>query len=164
MKLLLIRHAIAVPHGTPGIDDDERPLTGKGRRKFREAARGLARNAGRPDLLLTSPLPRAAETAEIAARAWGRITPTVEDALGSGRVDLMLAALSAHARGATIAMVGHEPSLSSLLARLIASADPERLAFRKGGAALVDLPGDPGDGGRLVWYVRPRLLRALADP
>ena len=43
-------------------------------------------------------------------------------------------------------------------------ADPERLTFRKGGAALVDLPGDPRDGGRLVWYVRPRLLRALADP
>ena len=164
MKLLVIRHAIAVPHGTPGIDDDARPLTGKGRRKFREAAGGLARIAERPDLLLTSPLPRAVETAEIAARAWGRITPTVEEALASGRVDLMLAALSAHPSDATIAMVGHEPSLSALLAHLLASTDPERLVFRKGGAALVDLPGEPRDGGRLVWSVRPRLLRALADP
>ena len=63
MKLLLIRHATAVPSGTPGIPDDERPLTAKGKKKFRLAARGLARIVRRPDALLTSPLPRALETA-----------------------------------------------------------------------------------------------------
>jgi hypothetical protein len=41
-------------------------------------------------------------------------------------------------------------------------AAPERLTFRKGGAALVELPGQLADGGRLIWYLRPRVLRALA--
>jgi len=69
VKRLLVRHAAAVPRGMPGIPDDERPLTPKGRAKFSAAAKGLARIARRPDVLLTSPLPRARATAEIAARA-----------------------------------------------------------------------------------------------
>src|SRR5262245_23926901 len=75
MKLTIIRHAIAVPAGTEGIADDERPLMPKGRRRFREVARGLAEVCEPPDVLLTSPLPRARETAEIAAEAWGDVTP-----------------------------------------------------------------------------------------
>jgi phosphohistidine phosphatase len=161
VKLLVVRHAIAVPSGTPGIADDDRPLTDDGRRKFREAARGLAGIARRPDVLLTSPLPRAAETAAIAARAWGGVEPTVEPALASGDVDAILAAVSRQPAAAMVAIVGHEPTLSALLARLVGGADPERLAFRRGGVALVDLPGPPGAGGRLVWYLRPRILRAL---
>jgi len=77
VKLLLVRHAAAVPRGMPGIPDDERPLTPKGRAKFSAAAKGLARIARRPDVLLTSPLPRARATAEIAARAFKRIEPTL---------------------------------------------------------------------------------------
>jgi phosphohistidine phosphatase SixA len=57
----MIRHAIAVPRGTPDIPDDERPLTKRGRRRFRSAARGLACLVKRPDFLLSSPLPRAAD-------------------------------------------------------------------------------------------------------
>src|SRR5262245_21183379 len=66
MRLLIIRHAIAVPRGTADIPDDERPLTKRGRRRFRTAAAGLARVVKRPDFVLSSPLPRARETAEIA--------------------------------------------------------------------------------------------------
>ena len=105
MKLLLIRHAAAVPRGTPGVPDAERPLTPQGKAEFRVAARGLARVTRRPDVLLTSPLPRARLTAEIAA-----------------------------------------------------------LAFEKGGAALVDLPNGPAAGGRLRWFLKPRILRSLAGP
>ena len=81
MKLTIIRHGIAVPSGAEGIADDDRPLTNKARRRFQEVARGLAEICARPDVLLTSPLPRAAETAEIAAAAWGDITPVSELAL-----------------------------------------------------------------------------------
>jgi phosphohistidine phosphatase len=81
MKLTIIRHAIAVPSGTEGVADDERPLTDKGRRRFGEIARGLAEICESPDVLLTSPLPRALETAQIAARAWGDVTPTSEPPL-----------------------------------------------------------------------------------
>jgi phosphohistidine phosphatase len=162
MRLLIIRHAIAVPRGTPGIPDDERPLTPRGHRRFRKAARGLSRTVGRPDVLLTSPLIRALATAEIAARAWGRIKPTVEPALAQGNPARVLAALAARPADATIAVVGHEPYLSGLLATLLGGAEADRLTFRKGGAALLELPGPPAEGGRLLWFLPPKLLRRLA--
>src|SRR6185503_4199528 len=88
MRLLIIRHAIAVPRGTPDIADDERPLTKRGRRRFRAAAAGLARLVKRPDFVLSSPLPRARETADIAAREFGkRVEVTEEVALAGGTVE-----------------------------------------------------------------------------
>ena len=162
MKLLLVRHAAAVPRGTPGIPDGERPLTPRGRAKFTVAAKGLARIAHRPDVLLTSPLPRARATAEIAARAFKRIEPTIEPALAHESLDGIVAALGTHPPGATVAVVGHEPTLSALLARLLGAAHRERLAFKKGGAALVDLPAGPSGGGLLIWFLKPKVLRALA--
>ena len=68
----IVRHAIAVPHGTPEVPEDERPLTPRGEKRFRVAAKGLARICRRPDVLLSSPLVRARQTADIAAEAWGR--------------------------------------------------------------------------------------------
>jgi phosphohistidine phosphatase len=163
MKLLIIRHAAAVPSGTPGIPDDARPLTPEGKEKFRAAAKGLARIAHRPDVLLTSPLPRAQATAEIAARAFKRIEPKIEPALAHGSVDEIVAALHAQPSSAVVTIVGHEPMLSALLARLLGASDGEPVGFKKGGAALVDLPGGPSAVGRLVWFLKPSILRALAD-
>ena len=162
MKLLLVRHAAAVPRGTPGIPDEERPLTPKGKAKFSAAAKGLARIARRPDVLLTSPLRRARASAEIAARAFKRIEPTIEPALAHESLDAIVAALGTHPKDATVAIVGHEPTFSALLARLLGAAHGERLAFKKGGAALVDLPDGPSGGGLLVWFLKPKLLRKLA--
>jgi phosphohistidine phosphatase len=161
VKLLIVRHAIAVPRGTPGIPDDLRPLTPRGEQRFRRAAQGLARIVRRPDVLLTSPRPRALKTAEIAARAWGRITPRREPALATGRPESILAVLATCPAEATVAIVGHEPDLSALLAQLLGSAESRRLTLRKGGAALVELAGAPRDGGRLRWYLTPELLAAL---
>jgi phosphohistidine phosphatase len=161
VRLLLIRHGIAVPSGTPGIADDDRPLTPRGRSRFRAAARGLARILDRPDLLLTSPLPRARCTADIAARAFGRLQPRPETVLAHGGAEAILALLARQPNDASVALVGHEPVLSLLLARLLGSGRGERFAFKKGGAALVDLPDGPGGGGRLVWFLKPRILRAL---
>ena len=162
MKLTIIRHAIAVPSGTEGVADDERPLTDKGRRRFQEVARGLAEICECPDVLLTSPLPRAAETAQIAAEAWGDVTPTSEPTLAQGSIDQILAVLAKHAPDQHVAIVGHEPALSALLARLLGSGAGERFAFRKGGVAHLEVPGSLKDGGRLEWFTRPRILRALS--
>jgi phosphohistidine phosphatase len=160
MQLLLIRHAIAVPRGTPDIPDDERPLTKRGRRRFRSAARGLARLVARPDFLLSSPLPRARETADIAAREWGkRVEVTEEPALAGGTVEQISKVLERFPGDSTVAIVGHEPDLSELLARILGTPHEERLTFKKGGAAMVELPGSALDGGALHWYAPPRLLR-----
>lgn len=161
MKLLIVRHAAAVPSGTPGIPDDDRPLTPEGKANFRLAARGLARISRRPDALLTSPLPRAHVTAEILARAFRRIEPRIEPALAREGVDGILTALTRHPPDATVAIVGHEPVLSALLARMLGASEGERLAFKKGGAALVDLPAGPSAAGRLIWFLNPKVLRAL---
>ena len=112
-------------------------------------------------MLLTSPLPRAAATAEIAAKAWGRISPTSEPVLAQGSPDEVLKVLSRYAQDQQIAIVGHEPMLSALLARLLGSEVGDRFTLRKGGVALLDVPGPPAEGGRLDWFVRPKILRAL---
>jgi phosphohistidine phosphatase len=163
MKALLIRHAAALPKGTPGVLDEERPLTSAGSAKFRAVARGLARITPRPAVLLTSPRPRAHETAEIAARAFKDITPTIEPALAGQSIDAIIAALSTHPPDATVAVVGHEPVLGAFLAQLLGATQATQLAFRKGGAALVDLPEGPSAAGRLIWFLDPQILRTLAD-
>lgn len=161
MRLLIIRHATAVPSGTDGVEDDERPLTPRGRKRFRAAAGGLARLMDRPDVILTSPLPRAAETAEIAARAFGKLEPRHERALAGGGTEAIINVLRRQPRDATVAIVGHEPVLSQLLARLLGSGRAERFTFKKGGVALVELPTEGRSAGRLVWFLRPRILRNL---
>lgn len=160
MKLTIIRHAIAVPSGAEGMADDDRPLTKKGRRRFQEVARALAEVCERPDVLLTSPLPRAAETAQIAAEAWGSVTPTSEPVLAEGSIDQILALLAKQAPDQHVAIVGHEPTVSALLARLLGSGAGKRFAFRKGGVAHLDIPGALSEGGQLEWFTRPRILRA----
>jgi len=161
MKLLLVRHAIAVPSGTPGIADDERPLTARGRKRFRKAARGLARIVPPPDLLLTSPLPRALETAEIAADAWGEVTPTTEPQLAGGQAADLIAALVARRVNGVVALVGHEPGISELLADLVGGS-AKSMPFKKGGAALVAMDDGASGRGQLIWFLPPRLLRGLA--
>jgi len=161
MKLLIVRHAIAVPHGTPGIADNDRPLTPEGDLKFREAAKGLARILDRPEALLTSPWLRARQTAAIAALAWGGPEPKETGALASGSFDAQAKLLDGYPEDATVAIFGHEPWVSELLARLLGTSQDERLTFKKGGAALVDVPGRLAEGGSLVWYLPPKLLRKL---
>lgn len=163
MKVLILRHAIAVPAGTPDVDDRDRPLTPRGRKRFRKAARGLARILPRPDALFTSPLPRALETAEIAAEAWGDVTPVEDPRLAEGHAEDILPELAAHGGDALVALVGHEPDVSHLLGRLVGGAG-EGLAFKKGGAALVHLPDGPSMPGQLLWFVKPRILRSIGAP
>jgi phosphohistidine phosphatase len=133
-------------------------LTAEGQAEFCVAARGLVRIVQRPDVLLTSPLPRARATAQIAARAFHLIEPTNEPALARGSVDAIITALTAHPLGATVALIGHEPVLGELLARLLGAPPDARLAFEKGGAALVDLPDGPSSAGWLIWFIEPRIL------
>jgi phosphohistidine phosphatase len=159
MRLLIVRHAIAVPSGTPGIPDDERPLTDDGRKKFRRVARGLARLVRQPDAILTSPLPRARETADILAACWDGVTVENLPALAVGDHAGLEQALQGYPADAFVALVGHEPWLSTLLAHVLDARSPERFVFRKGGAAMVELRGSLAEGGLLHWFARPKVLR-----
>lgn len=161
MRLLLIRHAIAVEPGTPGYADDERPLTDRGRRRFRTAARGLARLLPAPDRILTSPLRRAVETAKMAARAWDAPAAKPYTPLAGGSPEAVLGGLGKLDRDACVALVGHEPHLSLLLAHLLGGADHQGVGFRKGGAALVELAAARPTASRLIWFLPPGVLRRI---
>jgi phosphohistidine phosphatase len=161
MRLLIVRHAIAVPRGTPDVPDAKRPLTRGGRARFRKAARGIARQFDRPQVLLTSPWLRAAQTAALLAKAWGGVEPKEAKALAGGTFEEQAAVLDRFARDATVAIVGHEPYLSALLARLIGAQPSERLALKKGGVAVVEVPGKLAGGGSLVAFLPPGTLRRL---
>lgn len=161
MRLLIVRHAEAVPRGAPGIRDEERPLTAEGRAQFRAAARGIARLVDRPDALLTSPWLRAKQTAAILARAWDRVEPREAEALAGGSFEAQAELLDGFPREATVALVGHEPYLSSLLARLLGARASDRLGLKKGAIALVEVPGRLAEGGALLLFVPPKVLRKL---
>ena len=164
MRLLIARHAAAAPRGTEGLADAERPLTERGEKRFRLAARGLARVIPAPALILSSPLVRARQTADIAAAAWGQAPVTLTEALAGGPLSTLLGRLATDAGRATVALFGHEPQLSELLAHLIGCEPPDAVAFKKGGAALVDV-ADPAARGsaRLICLLPPRVLRRLGD-
>jgi phosphohistidine phosphatase len=159
MRLLIIRHAIAVERGTPGIADEDRPLTRKGIRRFRAAARGLTRLLPRPDAIFTSPLLRARQTARIVAKAWRGPDPVEAVGLAGGEFEEVAETVAGFAEEALVAIVGHEPQLSEVLARLVGGAEPERLVFKKGGAALLNVPGRLEEGGALLFFLPPRVLR-----
>ena len=156
MRVLVIRHAHAAPQGA-GVPDAERPLTSEGERRFRAAARGLARIVT-PDVLLTSPLRRARQTAAIASAAWGALDATPEPALASGNLTEIFDALEAHPPDATVALIGHEPTVSTLVAELTrangaASTDRDPpISFTPGAAALLEVDSIARRSGRLVWF------------
>jgi phosphohistidine phosphatase len=117
----------------------------------------------RPDAVLTSPWLRARQTAEIVARAWGKIEPEETEALAGGTFEDQARVLDRYPASATVAVVGHEPYVSDLLGRLVGSRNEGRLTQKKGGAALVDVPGRLREGGRLVWFLPPKVLRKLGS-
>src|SRR4029453_6781558 len=114
MRLVIVRHAIAVPRGTPDIPDEDRPLTPDGEKKFKKAADGMARALGRPDEILTSPWLRALRTAEIAAEAWGKIAPKKTPALAGGSFEDPAAVLDGYPPASTVAVGGHDPPLPAI--------------------------------------------------
>lgn len=166
--LYLIRHAIAAERGDDWPDDAKRPLTHKGVARMREVAAGLRAMEIEIDVVLSSPLVRARETAALVCEAQRSSPPIVlTPALAPGGTPAQVAeelGRQAAARAA-VALVGHEPGLGELAAWLIGAR--AALAFKKGGACRIDvpsLPPAPARPGQVVWLATPKMLRAMARP
>jgi len=164
MKLYLIRHAPAEePSQTAPAVDDERALTEKGKSRMVRAAAALKRLNVRPELILTSPLKRALETAALVAEGLGNIrVETLAELAPGAELSALTAAIRAHHALNELALVGHQPDLGRLAAFLIAGApDACEVAIGKGGVALVS--GDFAAPARftLGWLLLPRMLRRL---
>jgi phosphohistidine phosphatase len=167
MRVILVRHAIAEDRAIwaeRSADDELRPLTADGRDKMKRTARGLVTLEPEVALLGASPLVRARETAEILARAWGGLDPVETPLLRPGASPAALGAWLARQRlDATVALVGHEPDLGQIAASWLGGATQPFLAFKKGGAALIEFDAAPRHGGGLLqWFLTPGHLRALA--
>jgi len=158
--LLLVRHAIAEARGPEWPDDTVRPLTKKGEVRMREIARRLKAIDETAEVVVTSPLKRAKDTALIVMREWNSSSDVEEiDALAPGHTPTQtLAAVAEEATGDRIALVGHEPDLGQFAAWLIGAKQP--VLFRKGGVARIDLKSlSRPHEGQLIWLATPRLLR-----
>jgi phosphohistidine phosphatase len=164
IELYLVRHAIAAERGPKFPDDRLRPLTPEGAQKFKDAVRGLAALDVVVDLVLTSPLLRAQETAAIFAAGLGRRPVEELDALApGGRHQAIVDAIALQARKyPRLALVGHEPDLGELAMRLLGATGT--VQFKKGAVCAIDVDGaTPGGPGTLRWLLPPRVLRALAE-
>ncbi len=166
MRVVLLRHAIAQDRevfARRHKSDDARPLTAKGRRRMAGVARGLRTLIPTLDVVASSPLKRAVETAEILARAYDRNEVERLPALApGGSPEAVLEWLRARTDAGCVVLVGHEPDLSELASYLLLEAVAPLFAFKKGGACLLEF-GDAIEGGEatLTWLLHPRHLRAL---
>lgn len=154
-RLYLLRHAPAVPRGTPGYAGDDRPLTREGVRKLKRAAKGLRRVMGKVDRVVASPLVRAKDTATVAADAVGfRGKVEVSRTLlpDGDPVPLLPRLRESHL------LVGHEPALSRFASALL-GAPAGILALKKGGVCRIDLVRGKA---RLAWSLTPRQLRRMS--
>lgn len=161
-ELYVIRHGLAEERGDRWPDDNKRPLTDEGISRMRKAARGLARLGVTVDVVLSSPLVRARQTAEIVAAGLDPRPSLVNiDSLApDGSYAAIVADLEKHGRKTRIALVGHEPAVGELAARLIGSRHP--LEFKKGAVCRIDLDEiPPGGPGHLRWLLTPKILRAI---
>ena len=163
--LYIMRHGLAVAQSSVRFSDDaQRPLVPEGKEKMREIARGLNRMGFEMDWIVTSPLVRAVETAEIIAESLASSVPTdVCEALRpGGSPEELMAFLAKRPTRTRVLVVGHEPDLSELAARLIGAGSHANLGFKKGGCCMISFNEfPPRSPGQLEWWLTPRLLRKL---
>ena len=168
MNIYLIRHAIAVEAGTPEYEQDsERPLTEKGRKKMRQIARGLRTLGVELDLILSSPYVRARETAEILAEVFKMkkkiafsesLTPAADPAL-------LIPEISEKYSVESIALIGHEPHLSTLIGALTTENTTLGITLKKGGVCYLEADDLHHTDHRatLEWLLTPGILVEIGE-
>jgi phosphohistidine phosphatase len=162
LELYLIRHGIAAERGPDYPDDSKRPLTDKGIAALRREAKGLNALGVTFDLIITSPLVRTRQTADILSESLsGKPAIAESDALApAGTPAAVMQEIAQHSRKATIALVGHEPNIGELAARLIGARSP--VQFKKGAVCRIDFDVLPPKAlGQLRWFLPPRALRKM---
>jgi phosphohistidine phosphatase len=156
VELYLVRHGIALEE--TGAPDAWRPLSGKGRRRFQKTARAFGRLGRKLDLILTSPLVRAVQTAEILAgeTRHGEVEVLKELDPAVGTAELLEALAKRLGKAKAVALVGHEPQLSSVLATLCGVSQDD-LDLKKGAIVRLDLTALPRPTSVAPrWWLKPR--------
>ena len=167
MEVILIRHAKAEtrdPNSWP--DDDQRPLTVEGRAEQRAAARAMKKMGIKFDFIVTSPLLRARETADLVAKGyrWSEAPQVAEELGHEYSVGAVVKLLSKFPPDAAVALVGHEPDFSDLTSALISKNCDVNIAVKKSGVVGIEFNGQAEAGkGVLLYHLKPGHLRKLAE-
>ncbi len=165
MILYIVRHAIAEQRDSTSGEqqDSQRPLTDEGRKKFRQIVRGLRDMGTRMDLILTSPYLRALDTARLLQKRL-ELDPeklvTTEDLSPLGNPDHLIQQVGRqYASLASIALVGHEPGLSRLIAVLLSGDPTLPINLKKGGVCCLTVERlEYGRCATLEWLLTPAML------
>jgi phosphohistidine phosphatase SixA len=158
IHLYLVRHGVA-EDAAAGTPDALRALSAKARKRMRKTARSFARKSGALESILVSPLVRAVQTAEIlAGEVKHRALSVLAELAPEHAVDALLKAVGKRAgKKGSIALVGHEPQLSRLLAALthLPAAQAGKLDIRPGAIVRVDVSGLPqAKKGAARWWLK----------
>lgn len=149
------------------MPEDDRPLTEEGIRKMHRAAAGLQSLRYIPEVILSSPLPRARQTAEILLDAFGhkrtRIILFPALAPSGSRNDVFLAIASYEKKLRSLMLVGHQPSLGEIAGEIVWGSPEHFLDLKKGGACAIELEraGIP-PAGSLIAVLTPSILRHMS--
>ena len=157
MMLYLLRHGPAGDRGTWQGSDHDRPLTAGGKKRIAREAKAIADLDLGIELVVTSPLVRAQQTAKIVVNELDLRDALVEDErVGHGfSAEQLGDILRDHPKVSALMLVGHEPSMSQTIGTLIGGAE---IDFKKGSLACVELTNESALRGRLVWLASPKLL------
>ncbi len=155
MFLILLRHAEAVDSAA---SDAGRQLTAKGVDQAARVARYLRRKKLMPDLVVSSPVTRAKQTAVLVAEAIEcplalepDLRPGMDPARGIGII-------GSYPEAATLLLVGHEPDLSGFVSALLGCPRPEMMRLRKASITGIELPRPALGAGELQFMVPVRLM------
>jgi phosphohistidine phosphatase len=165
MELFILRHAEAGKSLPARSQDAERALTAKGKEELEDVARGISRLKIDPDRIISSPLKRSRETAELVARTlkqrdkvelWDELKP-------EGSKQQFYERLSKLKPESTVLCVGHEPYLTQAINELMGHQGAARIVLKKSGLARLSIRTFlPKPEGELRWLLTPRLLKRLA--
>jgi phosphohistidine phosphatase len=166
VNVLVIRHG---PAGDPeawkreGRDDRLRPLSPDGKKDMRQAASGLATLQPHVDIVATSPLVRAAQTAEIVASEYDCEVVTVDALVPDADPARTLEWIGTQQADWAVALVGHEPHLSALVSYMLAGKNTAIIELKKGGACLLEVAAFSPGSSMLQWLLTRRELVRLGE-
>ncbi len=167
MELYVLRHGVAEERDARKCPDDYyRPLTKRGVRRLVRQAKGWNAMGLALDVIVTSPLARAAQTAEVMHRELKEPCSVVTSdhlAPGGDHGLLMEYLAKEHAAAASVMIVGHEPDLSSLVSVLAAGSPFPVIRLKKGALCKLSLRIVKfGQCGWIEWLLAPKQMAKLA--
>jgi phosphohistidine phosphatase len=166
MEVIFFRHGIAVDQEEWGGDDEDRPLTKAGAGSTKLAAQGLRTLKVQPDVILSSPLVRARQTAEIVQEALGVKSKieVVDDLVPNAPPERLFTRLRQFPDDSVVLCVGHEPHLSTTISASMSGKTAAAIAMKKAAACAVLFAEQPQAGaGKLIWLIPPKALRLLGS-